>query len=78
MTKILVLYHSNTTNSQRMAELVAEGAQQLDDAEVRLRSIEEADHTDRAGTEMRRGYGGGVPLYTNCHYARRKAYQRDA
>lgn len=36
MTKILVLYHSNTTNTQRMAELVAEGAQQLDDAEVRL------------------------------------------
>jgi NAD(P)H dehydrogenase (quinone) len=46
MTNILVLYHSNTTNTQRMAELVAEGAKQRDDAEVRLRSIAEADHTD--------------------------------
>ncbi len=46
MTNILVLYHSNTTNTQRMAELVAEGAQQLDDVEVKLRSIEEADHRD--------------------------------
>lgn len=46
MTKILVLYHSNTTNTQRMAELVAEGAQQLEDVEVRLRSVEKADSTD--------------------------------
>ena len=23
----------------------------------------------RAGEEIREGYGGGVPLYTNCHYA---------
>jgi predicted dehydrogenase len=29
----------------------------------------------RAGTEMRRGYGGGVPLYTNCHYAWRNWYE---
>lgn len=43
MTKILVLYHSNTQNTQRMAELVAEGAQQLDQTEVRLRNISEAD-----------------------------------
>ncbi|MFK7738610.1 MAG: Gfo/Idh/MocA family oxidoreductase [Pirellulaceae bacterium] len=29
----------------------------------------------RAGTEMREGYGGGVPLYTNCHYAWRNWYE---
>ncbi|TWU08489.1 flavodoxin family protein [Stieleria varia] len=46
MTNVLVLYHSNTQNTQRMAELVAEGARQVDAVEVRLKSIDEADHTD--------------------------------
>ncbi|TWU31146.1 flavodoxin family protein [Novipirellula artificiosorum] len=46
MMKISVLYQSNTKNTQRMAELVAGDAQQLDDAAVRLPSIDEADHAD--------------------------------
>lgn len=29
----------------------------------------------RALPEMRRGYGGGVPLHTNCHYAWRNWYE---
>jgi predicted dehydrogenase len=29
----------------------------------------------RALPEMRKGYGGGVPLYTNCHYAWRNWYE---
>lgn len=29
----------------------------------------------RALPEMRTGYGGGVPLYTNCHYAWRNWYE---
>lgn len=29
----------------------------------------------RALPEIRRGYGGGVPLYTNCHYAWRNWYE---
>jgi predicted dehydrogenase len=29
----------------------------------------------RALPEMREGYGGGVPLYTNCHYAWRNWYE---
>ncbi|NNJ24293.1 Gfo/Idh/MocA family protein [Alienimonas chondri] len=33
----------------------------------------EADY--RALPEMRTGYGGGVPLYTNCHYAWRNWYE---
>lgn len=48
MPKILVLYHSNTSNTQRMAHLVSEGAAQLPTAEVRLLSIEQASHTDLA------------------------------
>lgn len=35
-----------------------------------------APKTDyRALPEMREGYGGGVPLYTNCHYAWRNWYE---
>ncbi|EKK00519.1 flavodoxin [Rhodopirellula baltica SH28] len=46
MPKVLILYHSNTQNTHRMAELVAEGAGQLEGADVRLRNIDDADHTD--------------------------------
>ena len=46
MAKILVLYHSNSGNTRRMAELVADGAGQLQKTEVRLRDISEASHTD--------------------------------
>lgn len=46
MTIVLVLDHSNTQNTRQMAELVAEGARQLDGSDVRLKNIEEADHTD--------------------------------
>lgn len=46
VTKVLVLYHSNSGNTRRMAELVADGAELVDGSEVRLRDISEADHTD--------------------------------
>jgi multimeric flavodoxin WrbA len=35
--KILVLYQSNTGNTEKMAKLVAEGAESVSSAEVRLR-----------------------------------------
>lgn len=46
MNKVLVLYDSLTGNVKQMAELVAEGARQVADTEVRLRSIDEADAED--------------------------------
>ena len=46
MGKILVLFQSNTGNTAKMAELVAEGAGRVPDTEVRLRSNEEADVED--------------------------------
>lgn len=46
MAKILVLYHSNSGNTRRMAELVVEGAGQLPGVETRLREISQADHRD--------------------------------
>ncbi len=46
MAKVLVLYHSNTGHTQRMAELVAEGASRQAGAQVRLREISQADPGD--------------------------------
>lgn len=46
MNKILVLYDSQTGNTRKMAELVAEGAAAIEDIEVRLRSVDEATADD--------------------------------
>ena len=46
MGKILVLYHSNSGNTAKMAHLVAEGASLISGMEVRTRSIEEATAED--------------------------------
>jgi NAD(P)H dehydrogenase (quinone) len=46
VANILVLFHSNSGNTRRMAELVAEGAGQLSGTDVRLKDISEATHTD--------------------------------
>lgn len=46
MGKVLVLYHSITGNTAKMANLVAEGAKAVDGTEVRVRSIEDASPED--------------------------------
>jgi NAD(P)H dehydrogenase (quinone) len=46
MNRILVLFDSNTGNTARMAQLVAEGAQTIPDTEVRLRALAEAKAED--------------------------------
>ena len=46
MNRILVLYDSQTGNVARMAELVAAGAGEVPDTEVRLRSIDQASPAD--------------------------------
>lgn len=46
MIQILVLFDSKSGNTARMAELVAEGARQISDTEVRLKSVEEATVED--------------------------------
>jgi NAD(P)H dehydrogenase (quinone) len=46
MNCILVLYDSKSGNTQRMAELVAEGARTIPDTEVRLRTVDEAAPED--------------------------------
>ena len=46
MSKILVLYDSATGNTAKMAELVAEGAAQIDGSEVRVRGVDQATADD--------------------------------
>jgi len=46
MGKVLVLYHSASGNTAKMAGLVAEGAKVIPDIDVRLRSIDEATPDD--------------------------------
>lgn len=42
--KIAVIYHSETGNTQKMAELVAEGARSVPDVEVKTMSIDAPDN----------------------------------
>lgn len=46
MGKILVLYYSQEGHTKKMAEFVAEGAKEIPNIEVRLKSIYEADRED--------------------------------
>jgi len=46
MNKILVLFDSKSGNVAQMAALVAEGAQQVPDTEVRVRHVDEASAED--------------------------------
>src|SRR3954467_11937643 len=46
MGKVLVLYHSASGNTARMAELVAEGAGLIPGTEVRVREVEAATSDD--------------------------------
>ena len=46
MSRILVLYHSNSGNVEAMARLVAAGAESVPETEVRLRKVAEATPED--------------------------------
>jgi NAD(P)H dehydrogenase (quinone) len=46
MGKVLVLYHSKDGNTRKMAGLVAEGAAQIPETEIRVRPVSEAVRED--------------------------------
>ena len=46
MGNILVLYHSNTGNTEKMAELISEGASTVSEMEVRIKNCGEATSAD--------------------------------
>lgn len=46
MKKILILYHSNSGNTKAMAQLIANGAGASKQAEIKIKSIEQASDDD--------------------------------
>ncbi len=67
MTKILIVYHSQTGNTQKMAQAVAEGARCIEDTEVVLKKAGEATLDDlleadglAIGTPENFGYMSGL------------------
>jgi NAD(P)H dehydrogenase (quinone) len=61
MGKILVLYDSATGNTEKMAYLVAKGAEQIEETDVRIRSVGDATPDDVLWCD---GIAVGAP--TNC------------
>lgn len=61
MGKVLVLFHSNTDNTAKMAEYVAEGAREIPDTEVRLLKIDQASPEDL-------GWCDGIALGSPTNY----------
>lgn len=51
MAKVLVIYHSNTGNTEAMARAVAEGASQAPGAEVFMKKAKEATGEDLLGCD---------------------------
>ncbi len=60
MSTIYVIYHSDTGNTHRLAELVAEGARSVSGTEVRLVNAAELDLAEAARAD---GYAIGSPDY---------------
>jgi len=46
MAEVLIVFYSRTGNTRQMAELVAEGARQVDGTEVRVQPVEETTPDD--------------------------------
>jgi multimeric flavodoxin WrbA len=58
MKKILIVYHSQTGNTEKMAQAVAEGARSIEDTEVVVRRAAEATLDDLLAAE---GLAVGTP-----------------
>ncbi|MEW6751809.1 MAG: flavodoxin domain-containing protein [Candidatus Latescibacterota bacterium] len=68
--KIAIVYHSETGNTQRMAELVQQGCQQVPGVEARCMSI---DAVDSAYVEEARAVIFGSPTYEGtCSWQMKK------
>lgn len=67
MTRILIVYHSQTGNTERMAQAVAEGARLIDDTDVTIKKAYDATADDllaanglAIGTPENFGYMSGM------------------
>ncbi|MEM3596996.1 MAG: NAD(P)H-dependent oxidoreductase [Candidatus Bathyarchaeia archaeon] len=70
MTKILVIYDSRTGNTEKMALAVAEGAKQVDGAEVTIKRVEQTSLDDLLAAD---GIIIGSPTYYGQMSAKIKA-----
>lgn len=60
MLKMSIIYHSETGNTKRMAELIKEGALQVGDVEVSLMAV---DQLDRKALDESHVILFGTPTY---------------
>jgi NAD(P)H dehydrogenase (quinone) len=60
MTKILIVYHSQTGNTEKMAFAVAEGAKQVKGVEVAVKNVDQTSNEDLLGAD---GIIIGSPTY---------------
>lgn len=60
MAKILIVYHSQTGNTEKMAFAVAEGAKQVKGTEVMVKNVDQTSNEDLLGTD---GIIIGSPTY---------------
>lgn len=74
MGNILILYDSKTGNTAKMAEYVAEGAQQIAAMDVRVVSVDEATKEDAVWAD---GIAAGAPTYTGLVSWKMKKYWDD-
>ena len=63
MAEVLIVFYSRTGNTGQMAELVAEGARQVDGTEVRIEPVEPRDayRSLREGLRKFAGIVKGMP-----------------
>ncbi|MBN1820886.1 MAG: hypothetical protein JW833_09215 [Prolixibacteraceae bacterium] len=74
MGKILVLYYSKDGNTKKMAELVANGAKQIPDTEVRLKAVSEATRDDVYWCD---GMAAGSPTFLGTVASEMKKFWED-
>ncbi|MDH7604584.1 MAG: flavodoxin family protein [Melioribacter sp.] len=74
MGKVLVLYYSNEGHTKKMAEFVAEGAKEIPETEVRLKSIYEANKDDIFWCD---GLALGSPTYLGTVASEMKKFWED-
>ena len=74
MGNVLVLYYSQGGNTEKMAHLVAEGAAQIPEIEIRLKSVVEANRDDILWCD---GLAVGSPTYLGTVSAAMKKFWED-
>jgi NAD(P)H dehydrogenase (quinone) len=74
MSRVLVLYYSKDGNTKKMSEFVAEGAGQIPDTDIRLKSIIEASREDVIWCD---GIALGSPTHLGTVSSKMKQFWED-